>query len=142
MGATRREVCGRPMDFAISRLRAGRSQNHPRRDNPDGARAGRAQRRRAGPSDRSRLDHSVGEGVTVIAADGNARNLTSRFVVGADGLRSVVGRRLGLTRPSRFFRPGESRSPRTIDASGTLALSEKCTSTTVAISGSSTWEAA
>ncbi len=42
-------------------------------------------------------------GVAVIGADGNAHTLTSRFVVGADGLRSVIGRRLGLTRTSRFF---------------------------------------
>ncbi len=42
-------------------------------------------------------------GVTVIGPDGSARTLTSRFVIGADGLRSVVGRRLGLTRTSRFF---------------------------------------
>ena len=42
-------------------------------------------------------------GVAVIGPDGTTRNLTSRFVVGADGLRSVVGKRLGLTRTSRFF---------------------------------------
>ena len=42
-------------------------------------------------------------GVTVIGQDGSARTMASRFVVGADGLRSVVGRRLGLTRTSRFF---------------------------------------
>ena len=42
-------------------------------------------------------------GVSVIGRDGSPRALTSRFVIGADGLRSVVGRRLGLTRTSRFF---------------------------------------
>lgn len=42
-------------------------------------------------------------GVTVIASDGSAQTRTSRYVIGADGLRSVIGRRLGLTRTSRFF---------------------------------------
>lgn len=48
---------------------------------------------------------SVGRvnGVVVIGPDGSTRALSSRYVVGADGLRSVVGRRLGLTRISRFF---------------------------------------
>jgi menaquinone-9 beta-reductase len=42
-------------------------------------------------------------GVTVIGPDGTARTLTSTYVVGADGLRSIVGKRLGLTHTSRFF---------------------------------------
>lgn len=42
-------------------------------------------------------------GVTVIGPGGKTRGLSSRFVVGADGLRSVVGKRLALTHTSRFF---------------------------------------
>ena len=42
-------------------------------------------------------------GVAVIAPGGEARRLTSRFVIGADGLRSIVGKRLGLTHTSRVF---------------------------------------
>lgn len=41
-------------------------------------------------------------GVAAIAEGGEARNLCSRVVVGADGLRSVVGRRLGLVRARRW----------------------------------------
>jgi menaquinone-9 beta-reductase len=43
-------------------------------------------------------------GVSVLAADGTSRDLLAPLVIGADGLRSVVGRRLGLTRVSRFPR--------------------------------------
>ena len=43
-------------------------------------------------------------GVSVLGADGGARELRAPLVVGADGLRSVVGRRLGLTRVSRVPR--------------------------------------
>jgi geranylgeranyl reductase family protein len=42
-------------------------------------------------------------GVSVMGRDGSPGTLTSRYVIGADGLRSVVGRRLGLTQTSRFF---------------------------------------
>jgi flavin-dependent dehydrogenase len=42
-------------------------------------------------------------GVRVIGEDGD-RELSARFVVGADGLRTVIGRRLGLVRNGRFPR--------------------------------------
>ena len=41
-------------------------------------------------------------GVSAIGEGGKPRNLRSRVVVGADGLRSVVGRRLGLVRTRRW----------------------------------------
>lgn len=43
-------------------------------------------------------------GVTVATDGRQARPLRARLVIGADGLRSVVARRLGLTRTSRFPR--------------------------------------
>jgi flavin-dependent dehydrogenase len=43
-------------------------------------------------------------GVTLAAPDGSQTTLSARLVVGADGLHSVVARRLGLTRMSRFPR--------------------------------------
>ena len=42
-------------------------------------------------------------GVTVLTPDGRQRTLRARFVVGADGLRSIIGRRLGLVRTSRIW---------------------------------------
>ena len=46
-------------------------------------------------------DGSV-SGVTTIDSHGNASDHRSNLVVGADGLRSIIGRRLGLIRPSRW----------------------------------------
>jgi flavin-dependent dehydrogenase len=41
-------------------------------------------------------------GVCVLDTDGRRRDLAAPLVVGADGLRSVIGRRLGLTRARRW----------------------------------------
>ena len=43
-------------------------------------------------------------GVSLATAGGGATTVSARLVIGADGLRSVVARRLGLTRMSRFPR--------------------------------------
>ena len=43
-------------------------------------------------------------GVTILDSDGATREMRAPLVIGADGLRSVVGRRLGLTRVSRIPR--------------------------------------
>ena len=43
-------------------------------------------------------------GVATIGADGADANRTASLVIGADGLRSVIGRRLGLVKPSRWPR--------------------------------------
>lgn len=43
------------------------------------------------------------EGVSTMGPDGTPGRLRARYIVGADGLRSVVGRRLGLMRTSRFW---------------------------------------
>jgi flavin-dependent dehydrogenase len=42
-------------------------------------------------------------GVSVMRGDGELQSLRARYVVGADGLRSVVGRRLELVRTSRIW---------------------------------------
>lgn len=42
-------------------------------------------------------------GVVVLDAHGNRRSLAAPLVVGADGLRSIVARRLGLARTSRVW---------------------------------------
>ncbi len=41
-------------------------------------------------------------GVRVLARDGGTETIRARLVIGADGLRSVVGRRLGLSRTRRW----------------------------------------
>ncbi|MGI8546551.1 MAG: NAD(P)/FAD-dependent oxidoreductase [Gemmatimonadaceae bacterium] len=49
-------------------------------------------------------DGSRVTGVVTLDEDGQTRTLRAPLVIGADGLRSVIGRRLGLTRVGRFPR--------------------------------------
>lgn len=70
----------------------------------DGARqAGARIEEGARVTDLTRNGSSRVNGVTVIGVDGEQRAIHARYVVGADGLRSVVGRRLGLVRTSRIW---------------------------------------
>jgi geranylgeranyl reductase family protein len=54
-------------------------------------------------TDVARDDTARVNGVVAMATDGQPRTLRARYVVGADGLRSVIGRRLGLVRTSRIW---------------------------------------
>src|SRR5205823_14993266 len=52
-------------------------------------------------TDVARNRESRVDGVITIGRGGAQRVLRSRYVIGADGLRSVIGRRLGLVKTSR-----------------------------------------
>lgn len=66
-------------------------------------RAGARVRESTRVSDITRDDAGGVNGVSVLGPDGEGSVLRARYVVGADGLRSVVGRRLGLVRTSRIW---------------------------------------
>ncbi|MGH7650806.1 MAG: NAD(P)/FAD-dependent oxidoreductase [Gemmatimonadaceae bacterium] len=54
-------------------------------------------------TDLVRDERSRVRGVSLLSQGGQSRSLRARYVVGADGLRSIVGRRLGLVRTSRVW---------------------------------------
>lgn len=53
-------------------------------------------------TDVTRDESGRAAGVRVLDANGQSRTIAARLVIGADGLRSVVGRRLGLTHARRW----------------------------------------
>jgi flavin-dependent dehydrogenase len=65
--------------------------------------AGAEVREGAQVADLVRDDKRRVTGVELLAADGTRECLSAPLIVGADGLRSVVARRLGLARTSRFW---------------------------------------
>ena len=67
-------------------------------------RAGVSVCERARVTDLMRDTHGRVTGVQVLGVDGASRELRASIVVGADGLRSVVSRRLGLARRRRWPR--------------------------------------
>ena len=65
--------------------------------------AGADVREGAQVADLERDDKHRVTGVALLAADGSRERLSAPLIVGADGLRSIVARRLGLSRTSRFW---------------------------------------
>ncbi len=81
-----------------------------RRSILDAILAGRAETAGATLVQRARVTDVIRDGsgrtcgVMILDSDGATREMRAPLVIGADGLRSVVGRRLGLTRVSRIPR--------------------------------------
>ncbi|CAN5907782.1 geranylgeranyl reductase family protein [soil metagenome] len=65
--------------------------------------AGAEVREGAQVADLVRDDKDRVTGIELLAADGSRERLSAPLIVGADGLRSIVARRLGLARTSRFW---------------------------------------